>query len=271
MKKVFSLIIGIVVISGIIALTSYTLTHKDIRNKGTIKEENTNTELVSSNFNGETLAEIYSVYLNGQRHKIKFEYNRVLNRETAISSVFLRVYFDGGNIITEDVVNNYIVSDIKTLFEDKDIKDIVKIDIDDIEIRKINEKEYVLLKVRYYDSREVEKYYLFDDRGDLLINNGTIIKDNRVRYVTMDNQKLDVFYGVNPEEQIMGKFENNIMYALELMKHEEDDMYEVIEYIYYFKDEEFVKEELKTYPNIKRLDLESSIINLDNKEDNNQE
>ncbi len=267
MKKVISLIIGIVSILGIIALTTYTLTHKGIRNRNNVTANDTKIELVSSTYNGNVLAEIYSIVLNGQKHKIKFEYNMVLNPETQITSAFLRVYYDGGNIITEDIIDNFKVDNIEDLLSNTQVKNYVKITTDKIEIKKINDKEYVLLKVGYYDSYIREKYFFFDDNGDLLINKGTVIKDNGVKYVTLDNQELDVFYGVNNEEQILGKFEDNIMYALEVISHEEDLNYDIVECIYYFEDEKLVREELKTYPDIKRIDLDKEIIDLTENED----
>ena len=179
MKKAISLFIGIIAITGIISLTTYTLMHKDFRNKIVTNEESFETELISSNLNSNTLSEIYNIYLNKQRHKIKFEYNVRINQDTYETSAFLRVYFDGGNIITEDVVDNFLVKSAKDLFQYSDINTYVKIKLDDIQILKIKNKDYVLLKVGYFDSRVKEKYYLFDDNGDLLIRNGVVIKDNR--------------------------------------------------------------------------------------------
>ena len=73
MKKVISFIIGLIAISGILSITIYTLTHKEIRQN--IENKKTEIlELVNSTYNNHTLSELYNITLNDQRHKLKLEY-----------------------------------------------------------------------------------------------------------------------------------------------------------------------------------------------------
>ena len=73
MKKVFSVILFIIATTGIIVLTVYTLNHREER-QNINHVVNKQPEKVGSNMTDNNLSEIYSLYLNNQKHKLKFEY-----------------------------------------------------------------------------------------------------------------------------------------------------------------------------------------------------
>ncbi len=243
MKKVISIILGVVALLGIGGLTIYTLTNKGVR-KEEIKENEKVKELVNSNYNGNTLAELYNIYLNQQKHKLKLEYKLQLEKEIDEGYLELTVYFDGGNIINEKVVANLKIgdTDIKNYLDNTTISDI-KLNIDDIQIIKIEDRDYILLELNCYGKYNKSYYFMFDDLGDLLVPNGAVIKDESVYYQVKNN----IFY--SDTEQIMAKFQDNEIYVLEPIIEEEEIM--IGEYKYYYKDGKAQKEELNIYKDIK--------------------
>ena len=243
MKKIISLIIGILAFIGISSITIYTLTNRGIRTEITNNKKEI-IELINSNYNDNILAELYNVYLNGQRHKIKLEYKVNMEKEMNEGNLELIVYVDGGNIIDERVISNLVLDDdeAEKLFENEEISQI-KLEMEDIQIVKIDNLDYILLEIDCYGKYAKSYYFLFNDSGDLLVPNGAVIKDESVHYISSDN----IFYGT--EEQIMAKFEDGALYVLEPIITDEEVF--LIECKYYYKDNEATREELRTYEGIK--------------------
>ncbi len=243
MKKILSLIIGIIALSGIIGITVYTLNSRGVR-RDVVNSQGEVIELVSSNFNGNVLAELYNVYLNGQRHKIKFEYKVQLEKELNEGFLELLVYFDGGNIINENIISKLDIEDVSAeeVFSNEDINNI-KLNIDDIQIIKIEDKDYILLEINCYGNYNKSFYFLFDDLGDLLVPNGAVIKDESVYYIT----DLQIFY--DDSEQILAKYEDGQIYVLEPLV--EEDKISLVECKYYYEDGKAKRDVLNTYEDIK--------------------
>ncbi len=253
MKRVISLIIGILAISGITGLTIYTLQNKGLK-EDISSTSNKEIELVTSTYNGSNLSELYNVYLNNQKHKLKFEYRaQVIDTNVGkIGSLELIVYFDGGSIIHEEIVNNINAEEAiaEEFFKNTNVS-AVKLNLEDIKKTKINDKEYILLALDYYDIFNKSKYFLFDDKGDLLVNNGSLIKDNSIHYLNKDNTELNIFYGSNTSEQIMAKYEDGAIFAIEpIVNPDNPEIYTLIECKYYYQDNEIIREELNTYPEV---------------------
>ena len=136
MKKIISLIIGILAFIGISSITIYTLTNRGIRTEITNNKKEI-IELINSNYNDNILAELYNVYLNGQRHKIKLEYD-------------------------ERVISNLVLDDdeAEKLFENEEISQI-KLEMEDIQIVKIDNLDYILLEIDCYGKYAKSYYFLF--------------------------------------------------------------------------------------------------------------
>ena len=100
MKRLFSLIILIVAMVGIISLTIFALTHKEV--KSPIKERNnTKIENVTSNLSDNNLSEIYNIYFKNERHKLKIQY--LVNLEET-ATINLTIYFDGASIFENTII-----------------------------------------------------------------------------------------------------------------------------------------------------------------------
>ena len=202
----------------------------------------------NSNYNDNLLLELYNVYLNKQRHKVKFEYKVELPKDSTTGSLELVVYFDGGSVLHEEIAKNIelIEPDAQLAFQIDNVNT-VRLDINDLKIITFEDKEYILLEVRYFDQFLRSKYYLFNDNGDLLINNGSVIKDQSVHYVDQNGEELNIFYDL--EEQVMAKYQDGEFYVLEV--NQNNNKIDIIECKYYFNDKEFVREEINTYNNTK--------------------
>ncbi len=248
MKKVVSFIILVLAIGGISFLTVYTLNHREV--KEDIKEKiNRQIENVTFNMTENNLSEIYNVYLNNQRHKLKLEYNITFNKDVGTGMGDLVVYIDGGKVISENVINNIEALNIDSLFMDSLVDSYVRIDMNNLEIIKENNKEYLLIKVGSLDKDKIkEKYYLFNDKGESLINNGIFIRDDNNYLVDSEDNNLNIFYDVGAG-QVRVKREGNTFYALVLEEVEKKLV--LNEYKYYFKDDKLEKELISTHQDIK--------------------
>lgn len=237
MKKILSLILLIISLIGIIFLTIYTLNHRGER-KEVKPVVNKSPEKVGSNMTDNNLSEIYSLYLNNQKHKLKFEYVITFTEDVLEASGNFHLYLDGKSLLNEEVLTNYKATNIKELFENSDIKDNIKLDIDDFQIVKYDNLEYLLFKINYNLNGIIKsRYYMFNDIGDILVN--SLIYDESLNYVSNDNEEF--YY----ENNNLAKFEDNILYTLEYKKGT------ITEYKYYIKDNELQKEQINTYENIK--------------------
>ncbi len=249
MKRVVSLVVLIVALSGIVAITVYTLTTKAVKINNEEKVVQP-IENVTKDINNNGVSEIYNVYLNGERHKIKLEYRTTIVEGTNIAKVVLNVYMNGGIIINDVVVSNVEAQTIEDLFKDTRIVENVRIPMSDLEIIKEGGKDYFFIKTgAYLDGHVKSKYYLFDDECHALVK-GIVAKDDSAYYTNQDDEKLDCFY--DHEGMVRAKREGNTFYSLELEEDKNNKkIINLVEYKYEFKDGEMEKEVLNTYENIK--------------------
>ena len=247
MKKVVCFIILVLAIGSISFLTIYTLNHKEI--KKDVKEKvASKIEIVTTNMTTNSLSEIYNVYLNKQRHKLKLEYNIIFNKVDSSATGNLILYIDGGKVIEENVINNIMSSNIDELFNEENVSNYVRIDMNNIEIMKINDDEYLLVKIGFVNKDKIkEKYYLINENGDIVIKHGLVIRNDEEYLLNSDNEELDVFY--DPLEQIRVKIEDNNIYALEL--EEEDKKLVLNEYKYSFDKKKLKKELIQSIEDVK--------------------
>ncbi len=247
MKKIVCLIVLILALGSITFLTVYTLSNKGVK-ENVVDKVNRKIENVTSNITDSSLNEIYNVYLNDHRLKLKMEYNININKENSLVSGNLLVYIDGNRVILENVINNIKQENIKDVFGNSLVDNYVRIDMNNIEIIKENGQEYLLLKIGAVDKDKIkEKYYLFDDKGNSLIDEGLIIRDDNEIIINEDNSELNVFYDTL-NGQVRVKRENNIFYVLEL--ENEDNKMVLNEYKYYFKNKKLNKELIVTHEGV---------------------
>ncbi len=251
MKKIVSLIVLTLALGGIFSLTLYTLMHKEIKKEVTSKVSK-KIELVNSNINNNGLIDIYNIYLNNEKHKLKFDYS--INIEDNKDIGVLTGYIDGEKIFLEDVIDNLEYQNIEELFKDDIVKNYVNIDMDSLEIIK-DKEDYLLIKVGSYLGNIKEKYYLINSKGKLLIN-GIVIRDDSVKYLSKDKEELNIFY--DSLEQIRVKREGKYFYILEESKQEESNLIDINEYKGYIKNGKFIKELVQTYSNIRKIENASN-------------
>ncbi|MDE5540035.1 MAG: hypothetical protein K2J20_06070, partial [Bacilli bacterium] len=129
MKRFLSLVLLVVVVSGIISMTTYTLNNKGIREEPnkTVKNK---IEKITSNISNDTLTEVFNVYVGGLKYKLKLDYNVV--NEDDIYSLYLVAYFDGKSILSGYVANSLELTNIEEFKEDEYISKYVIIDIPNI-------------------------------------------------------------------------------------------------------------------------------------------
>lgn len=241
----FSLIIFVAAVSGISWITVYTLNHRDIKEEVETKKNKT-IEKVTTNMGNDSLAEIYNVYLNKNRHKIKFEYS-LKTLWNGLAEVELLVYFDGRSVLNEKVVSDINFTDIKSVFENETVDKYVRISEKNIKIIKDNGIDYLLFDVGYYNGSIIEKYFAFNEDTESILENPIVVRDSLNTYVNEDDSILDIFY--NSEEQVMAKLEENVIFAL--VPSVNKKKYIINEYRFVIKDGKFQKELIKTYENIK--------------------
>ncbi len=243
MKRVISFIILVVALSAITYFTVYTLNNREVRE--VVEQKVTEKiELVTSNISNNILSEIYNVYLNGQKHKLKFEYTVTFYNDK-LAKADLVVFFDGQSILSNMVARGITATDVKGFFDNINVINYVRLNKSNIQIIDEGKIHCVILKVKYFDDNAKEKYYLLDSDGKMLINKGLLIKDESVSYVNENDEELTIFYDY--ESQIMAKIEDDTIYALILSK--DKDKFE--EYKYYFVNGKLKKDLLNSYVNIK--------------------
>lgn len=246
-KNIICIIILVIVIAIISYGTYYTLHNKGIRedvNMG-IKSR---LELVNSNKTKNSLAENYNIYLGNQKHKMKLEY--VVNFLEDMANINLFVYLDGKSIFNEIVAESIAAQNIDEVFNNSNVSNNVKLTITDIKTIVKNEKEYLVLKIGYFEEYNKSKYYVFTGEGKSLISDGLVVLDESVYYVGDNEEELGFFY--NTSEQIMAKIHNGDLYAL--VPFLEDDNLSILEYKYVISDEEIKEELVNTYNNVKIKD-----------------
>lgn len=242
MKKIVSIIILILALTGIIGVTVYTLNHKGVREEVEPKVHK-EIEKVTSKLTNENLTEIYNVYLNKERHKLKIEYGFINEEEN--SKIELFVYLDGKTILNEQVM----ISDktnFTNLVEEELFDTIIKLKEKNLKIMEFENKEYLLIDVFYNLEYNQEKYFLFNVKGESYFEEGILVFDEKVNYQLDNDEVLDIFY--DTEHQVLAKVDKNEIYVLELKKGKKKN--QLLEYKYFIKENKLEKELLNTYDNI---------------------
>lgn len=248
LKKIFSIFILIIALSGIIYVTVYTLNNKGIREEVKTKEKQT-IEKISTNQNDTTLSEIYHIYLNREKHKIKIDYQFVKKEEDNMA-VVLYIYFDGKSVLEREVVSNPEVTNMSELFKIEDVSRLIRIQNNNFHIIKENEVEYLLVDVGSLLEVQQIHYYVFDNNGDILQDKGILAYDSSKNYVLSDDEVFP-YYGENGEHYI-AKLQGNDIYSLE--EKTVRKKINVLEYRYYLENGEFKKEHVRTIEKVKKVE-----------------
>jgi len=242
MKRVISLVVLVISLILISGLTIYTLS-----NKGTRKEVPTKiikeVSKVTSNVTKNAVADVYNVYLNDSRHKVKTEYNVVFEDKKA--QINLVIYIDGKEIFNELVSSGVGAKDIDYLFLDENISRYVHLTEKDIKIIKDKKEEYMVINIGYYTDKALKKYYIFNEKGKNITDEDLIVLDTSKKYVTSDNEALEMLY----DKMYLAKIDNNDIYVLKYVNENEEVKLE--EYKYTLKNAKLNKELINTYSGIK--------------------
>ncbi len=239
MKKVISIIILVLALSGIIFITSYALTHKGIKEVTNVRVTKA-IEKATTNKTNARLTDIYNIYLNKKRHKLKTEY--LLTEIDNVSKITLTIYWDGDSIYQSDIIST--LKD-EQLLENDIFKNNYALDIKSFRVLKDEENEYLLIDVKYNIPNEIEKYYVFDNKGKSLISEGILVYDSSKVYSSED-EDLNVFY--DNERQVLANILKNQIYCLEL--ETEEDNNKLKEYKITISDGKIKKELEATYNNV---------------------
>jgi len=240
MKRIISVIILFISLTSIIGYTVFILF-----NKGVKKETKPNIVKtivkVSSNLSNNTLAEIYNIYLNNEKYKVKLEY--MVNEEKNI--ITLNIYLDGNLILEQDILSceNCVLEEI---VKNKEIMNIIGFTEIDFKILK-TDKEYLIIEIGYNKDTISKRYFVFDDNGKIVSDKDGIVLYNNKEYISnlLDSYKIkDVLYLV--------KINGNELYVLEDKSTKKKNIIE--EYKYIIKDSKITKELINTYEDIEIKD-----------------
>ena len=246
MKRVISLVVLVIALSGIISFTIYTLNHKGIKEEVETKVIK-KIEKITSKMSNKSLTEIYNVYLNEKRHKLKLEYSLAKELDKEQLNLSLILYFDG-EVIFDQIILISNNSNLEELFNDKEISDKIKITDNNFNIITDKNNEYFIINVGSYIDKYVEKYYIYDNKGNILTDNdGILIYDSSLFYTSDNGDDLDIFY--DEDRQVLAKLEENVLYVFE--SKDNDDKFYLEEYKYVIKEGKIYKELLNSYENIK--------------------
>lgn len=227
MKKVvsfLSFIFLIAVITVITLFTRYTLKNKGIREE--VEEKvSKKVEVVTSNMTKNNLSEIYNIYLNGEKHKLKFDYNlvfipfeevveevKIMKNKVDIS---LMAYLDGKTIFSDKVAVGVIAQTSQECFDDEFIANYVRIKERKMKIVNSDNQDYLILDVGYVNVKVKEKYFVVNNDGDIINGEGILKRDDNIYYIDLEDKELDIFYNTKDSEgQILAKIDGNNIFSL---------------------------------------------------------
>lgn len=249
MKQVICLFFLGVVFAGITYLTVYTLNNKGIREEVENKVNKT-IEIVSSNSTDTSLTNVYNIYLNKDKHKIKVEYSMFTIDE--VSNISLNIYFDGKNILDNIVIiGKYDTLD--QVWEDENLN-ISVFNENNFKILNISE-DYLLITISYNKEYLLEKYFMFDSEGNILTSDeGILLYDSSKTYIS-DDKTFDFYNG---DRQVLARINKNVIYSLEEKVEKKKIILE--EYKYFINDNKLEKELVNTYSGIK---VQNNIVEED--------
>ena len=241
MKRLFSLIILIVAMVGIISLTIFALTHKEV--KSPIKERNnTKIENVTSNLSDNNLSEIYNIYFKNERHKLKIQY--LVNLEET-ATINLTIYFDGASIFENTIINNIEAKDVEEALNNPEFLNI-KLDLKNIILIEKDNYDYFILDINMSKDSLKEFYYIYNSNGEKLLKDGLLVRDTSKVYIYDNLEDNNIFY--NTEYEQLSTILDNDIYSLK--ENKEKDKITLTEYKYIFKKNKLKKEKITTYDNI---------------------
>jgi len=243
-KWIFSFLILIVALVGIIWGTIFVLNNNGLK-KEEKKEVKRVIEKITSNETRNNLSEIYNIYLNNEKHKVKVEY-QLISRSDESLCILLYVYFDGKKSLEKEVTSLQEEITLHEVFLHEDI-DNIKTNESSFVILKENEIEYLLVNVGVNDDAIKKYYYLINNNGDVINNKGILVSDNSKDYLTGEGGNFNNYY--DNERKLLAKIDGNDIYALEEMT--EKKKINLIEYKYYFKDGKLKKEKMQVFEDIK--------------------
>lgn len=230
-KSIICFIILIMVLAGIGFATNYILNNNNIKKESTKKIEK-NIEKITTNTNQNTSYDIYNIYLNNERHKVKIEYQLMNNNDTYNMNLF--IYFDGKNALNSEVYNIQNIEKISDILTENN-----KINENSFKIIKDAEVEYLVIAAGY----EKRYFYIIDKNGEIKNEKGILINSNK-NYIY--NEEL--FNNYYDENKSLATIRDNKIYALE---EETNKNTNLVEYIYYLENNELKKEKINIYENIK--------------------
>lgn len=254
-KWIFSFLILVSALTGIIWGTNYVLHNKGIRVDVKNKVKKT-IEKVTSNKGKSNLTEIYNIYLNGEKHKLKIEY-QLVNKSDEEQDVSLYVYFDGKNTLEREIVvlQNIEEMDIDGVFLLEDIGPNIEINENSFKILNDGESDYLVLSMGIVQDSIQKYYYLLDNNGDLMNDVGILISDSAKNYVEVNGEVFNNYY--DNENRTLAKIKDNNIYALE-EKTDKKNL-NLVEYKYYFDDGKLKKEKIVTFEDIMIKDKNSTV------------
>lgn len=250
-KWVFSFLILIGALIGIIWGTTYILNNNGLKKqeKAEVKRK---IEKATSNENKTNLTEIYNIYFNNEKHKVKLEY-QILTRSDETLYTLLYVYFDGKKSLEREFITLQDVSTIKEVFSLEDSSNL-KVNENDFKIIKEGETEYLLVNIGIMTDSIKNYFYLINNNGDILDDEGILVSDSSKDYLDSENNPFNNYYDV--DNKTLAKIDGNEIYALEEKK--EKKKLNLVEYKYYLKDKKLKKEKIQVYEDIKLNNKENT-------------
>lgn len=239
MKKIISIFILVLALTSITFFTSYALTHKEIpttQGKKNFKK----IEKVSSNLANNTYSSIYNLYFNDIRHKLKMDYKLVVEEDKYYLELFL--YLDGKNIFTDYIeeLNGNVVSDY---FNSQLFKESLCLTEKEITYMIHQNKEYLVLLVSYYHDSLKQLYYIFEDNGSPLLEDGVLYLEEGITYYDEDGTIYEY------DDGKLAKIDGDVIYSYVPVGLKKQ--IQIQEYKYTFIDGKLEKKLIQTYVDIK--------------------
>lgn len=243
-KWIFSFLILVGALTGIILGTNYILNNNGLK-KIEKKETKHTIEKITSNENKTNLTEIYNIYLNKEKHKVKIEY-QIMNRSDGSLFTILYIYFDGKKSLEREFIALQDVTTIKEVFAFEESLN-VKIDDSDFKILKEEEKEYLLINVGLIEEFTRNYYFIINDNGDIVDDKGILVNNRAYNYLMNSGEEFSNYY--DNDNKTLAKIDSNYIYALE--EKQDKKKLNLVEYKYYLKNGKLKKEEIQVYEDIK--------------------
>lgn len=243
-KWIFSILILIGALIAIIWGTNYILNNNGLKKQEKNEVKHT-IEKVTSNETSNNLSEIYNIYLNNEKHKVKMEYQLLQKSEESLY-ILLYIYFDGKKSLEMEVASPIETSTIHSAFLNENIGDNIKISESSFKILKEKDTEYLLVNIGVIDSSIKKYYYIINNNGDIVNNKGILVSDSNKDYL-MGEHEFNNYYDL--DNKTLARVDGNEIFALE--EKTEKKKLKLIEYKYYFKDGKLKKDKVAVFEDIK--------------------